>query len=124
MKLSTLFAFVGVIFDVAVFPFSCGGNSRKNCYVFDARIIDEEKKIYSDIVVHGNLKKNFINLPENIITEQDDYFIDFWYLLYDEEKKEITFPYTYTDEDKVSYYTGYRSCVVFVAQWKLKEVVE
>ena len=119
MKLSTLLFTAIISLDVAVFPFSCS-SSKSNYGIFDAHIVDEENEVYSNIFYTVKMHSSKISEPY-IESDLDDYYISYWYLLGDETQTPVVFPYTFNDDDKVPYYCGYRSSVVFIAKWVQNE---
>lgn len=123
MRLKSFFLISTVVLDVAFFPFSCSNDRKANKFViFSYGFIEADTSCNYSRFIYELPKDNIIEFPtEDIATTCDGYEIDFWYMVYDEEKKPITFPYTYTEDDIVPYFEGIRSSVVFIASWKAVE---
>lgn len=123
MKLYLMIFFV--FLDVAIFPFSCAPRKHyeapehKVIFETSSTIKDEENNFVANVgyTYHYSLPDTEIELPEEIILEEQGYHISYWYLDM-ETKEEISFPYCYKDEDFSSYYNGFRNCIVIYAHWE------
>lgn len=123
-----------VSLDVAFFPFSCRGNRDQNkVYIhIMTEQQDEEGNLYYDPAqVYPKLHRTFSNFRiGDTIKEEDVLALMETLEPQDEEKtasivkyqmmvpnaihKDITLPYTVTEEDKLNYYQGIRGAAHFV----------
>lgn len=116
--MKTYFALGAILFDVAIFPFGCSPKRHlvENYVIFDS-IYQIEDIMIGDVVSARLPESHKIVLEDYSLTyEISNYQITYWSLLQDD--KVISFPYTYSEEDLVPYYQGYRNSLVFVAHWE------
>lgn len=130
MWLKTLGIYFLIILDVMVLPFSCAGSSKKNKLIIEIQIQDQGHEYsYFDRTVDNIPKNNIISSIDTIDFEEENYRIIGWYIYNYETDSEdlsssielLSFPYTIQEEDYLSYYTGYRNCVVIRAYWEYVE---
>ncbi|MCM1131416.1 MAG: hypothetical protein NC310_04555 [Roseburia sp.] len=122
MWFKTALAYFLIILDVAMFPFSCAGNSNKNKCIYITLMEEEDRYFISNEISTKIPENSIIETPYAFELDEDKYEIIGWIIYHDQdiskedfENEFITFPYTIKEEDYVGYFQGKRNSVVFAA---------
>ena len=65
-------------------------------------------------------RTKFVRLLNEPKVEVEGYELKCWYIYdkYSSTKTPVEFPYTYNEDDIISYYVGYRNVIIFEGEWE------